>query len=193
MQETRAYAMDMLKIEEEADIIRRVRSGDASSFETLVHRYQGRVLGLARRFLGNVHDAEDACQEAFVRAFNALGGFDTRLPFENWLLRIATNVCRRHASRRRKVVPLGDLPVAAPATAHARETEENVTALRTALAEAMRRLSETKRTALVLLHQAGRSYVQIAEIMDLPLGTVKTAIHRARMEIRAVLAERDLL
>ena len=73
------------------------------------------------------------------------------------------------------------------------EKEENLATLREGIKEALDRLSERKRTALLLFHQSKRSYADIAEIMDLPIGTVKTAIHRARNEIRQALADRGLL
>jgi RNA polymerase sigma-70 factor (ECF subfamily) len=129
-----------------------------------------------------------------VRAFRALSGFDMQRSFVTWLLAIATNVARRYLQRRRKTVALADIDVAGPADeASAYEREEGLEVLKTAVAEGIDRLSEVKRRALVLLHRDRRSYTEIAEIMDVPIGTVKTAIHRARMEIRELLRDRDLL
>ncbi len=181
------------RIAEEAGIIRRVRLGDADAFRPLIERYQNRVYGIALRLVRDPHDAEDVCQETFVRAFRALDGFDTRYPFVNWLLRITTNLSRSFLKRRRRTMPLSDGGPVAAASPTPQETEENVAAVKEAIEVGLARLNHTKRTAMLLFHQSQRSYADIAEIMDLPIGTVKTAIHRARSEIRQVLADRGLL
>jgi len=184
---------DALRIGEEAELVRRVRLGDREAFRPLVERYQGRVYGIALRILGDPHEAEDVCQEVFVRAYRALSGFDTRFPFSNWLLRIATNLSRTFLRRRRSAASLLGEGPAVEAGESPGEKEENLASLREGIKEALDRLSERKRTALLLFHQSERSYADIAEIMDLPLGTVKTAIHRARNEIRRALSDRGLL
>jgi RNA polymerase sigma-70 factor (ECF subfamily) len=184
------------RIREEAALIRRVRQGDRDAFRGLVERYQGRVYGLAQRIVGDRHEAEDLCQEVFLRAYRALDRFDTRYPFVNWLLRIASNTSRSALKRRRRPQSLTEGVMATlgtPAEPTPQEAAENVRAVGGALVVALGRLSETKRTALLLFHQSQRSYADIAEIMELPIGTVKTAIHRARTEIRQVLSDRGLL
>jgi RNA polymerase sigma-70 factor (ECF subfamily) len=190
---TKDDGTETARIAEEAESIRRTRRGDREAFAPLVKRYQGRVYALALRFTGDPHQAEDLCQEAFVRAYRALGGFDTRYPFVNWLLRIATNACRSAVKRRRRTVPLNEATAAAAELPHRRESDEQVAAVKRAIGEALSGLEERKRTAILLLHQSERSYADIADIMELPIGTVKTLIHRARNEIRRVLAGRGLL
>ncbi len=184
---------NIARISEEASLIRRVRRGDRNAFRPLVERYQGRVYALLLRAVGDAHEAEDLCQEVFVRAYRALGGFDTRYPFENWLLRIATNLARTALKRRRFSLQLlqdGAHLRAGPSEA---EHEKRVEELRRSIDQALSGLSRKKRMALLLFHQAKRSYADIAEIMDMPIGTVKTVIHRARNEIRRRLAEKGLL
>jgi RNA polymerase sigma-70 factor (ECF subfamily) len=180
-------------VAEEGAAIRRVRLGERDAYRSLVERYQGRVYALCVRIIGDRHEAEDACQETFVRAYRALDGFDVRYPFVNWLLRIATNTSRNYVARRRRTVPLPNGGIAAPAERAASEAAENCAALRGAVNAALAGLSEAKRTALLLFHQSRRSYADIAEIMDMPIGTVKTAIHRARAEIRRALGAQGLL
>ncbi len=185
---------DTALIAEEGALIVRVLGGEKELFRALVERYERRVYAVALRILCDRHEAEDASQEAFVRAFRALAGFDVRRSFVSWLLTIATNVARRYLQRRRKTVPLADVEVAGPpAEASAQEREEGLEVLKAAVAEGLDGLSEIKRRALVLLHRDRRSYTEIAEIMGVPIGTVKTAIHRARTEIRELLRGRDLL
>lgn len=180
-------------IAQEAEVIRLVRQGEKNRFRILVERYQARIYALCLRVLRNRHDAEDTCQEAFVRAFRSLKRFDTRYPFENWLLKIATNLCRNQLKRRRGTSALpADCLIYRDKTPRF-QSEETLKVMQETISEAMGRLTETKRTALSLLHQSSRSYAEIAEIMDLPLGTVKTMIHRGRTAIRAALSERGLL
>ena len=184
------------RIAEEAAVIRRIRQGDTDGFRALVERYQGRVYGLTFRIVRDVHEAEDLTQETFVRAYRALHRFDTRYPFVNWLLRIATNVSRSALKRRRTVQSLTEAHMAAlgaEAGPSPHEARENLAAVRVALESALGALNETKRAALLLFHQSRRSYADIAEILDIPIGTVKTAIHRARTEIRRSLAARGLM
>ncbi len=180
-------------IQEDAEVIRRVRRGDGEAFRCIVQRYQGRVYGFARKMLNNHHDAEDVCQEAFVRAYTYLERFDTRYPFSNWVLTITANLCKRFLKRRRKLHVLPDYGLAAAETPDGSETEENVSVLHREVSKAIAGLSEQKRTALVLLQQSSQSYAEIADIMDVPIGTVKTTIHRARNAIRSHLAAKGLL
>jgi RNA polymerase sigma-70 factor (ECF subfamily) len=185
---------DTALIAEEGALIVRILGGEKELFRALVERYERRVFAVALRILGDRHDAEDASQEAFVRAFRALSGFDTRRAFAAWMLTIATNVARRCLQRRRHTVPFANIEVAArDEAASAHEREEGLAALRAAVAEGLGRLTDVKRRALTLLHRERRSYNEIAEIMQVPVGTVKTAIHRARLELRELLRDRDLL
>ncbi|HAK94230.1 MAG TPA: RNA polymerase subunit sigma-24 [Planctomycetes bacterium] len=185
---------DAVLIAEEGALILRVLAGERDLFRALVERYERRVYAVALRILGDRHDAEDASQETFVRAFRSLDGFDARRAFVNWLLAIATNVARRHLQRRRRAMPIVQIDaICAGAAASEGEGEESAAALRGAVAECLERLSEPKRRALVLLHRDRRSYAEIAAIMDVPIGTVKTAIHRARVELREMLRARDLM
>lgn len=189
----RSRGQNQARIAEEAALIRRVRRGDRDSFRPLVERYQSRVFSLLLRLVRDVHDAEDLCQETFVRAYRALSRFDTRYPFENWLLRIATNLARTSLKRRRSFFSLMDDRVALEAKPSQAQQEEALSDLSQFLEEVLASLSPKKRTALLLFHQAKRSYADIAEIMDIPVGTVKTVIHRAREEIRRALTERGFL
>lgn len=180
---------------EEAEVVRRVRQGDTDRFRFLVERYQGRVYGLARRLLGDHHDAEDACQETFVRAFNGLSGFDTRYPFVNWLLTITVNLSRRTIKRRARK-RMQALPAQDPGEPEApkpHDVQENLKVLQEAVSAALDQLPKRRRKAFLLLQQSQRSYAEIADIMDLPIGTIKTDIHRARQAIHKHLSARHLL
>jgi len=181
-------------IAEEGALVLRVLRGERDLFRAFVERYERRVYAVALRILGDRHDAEDASQETFVRAFKSLAGFDARRPFAGWLLDIAANVARRHLQRRHRALPIVEVEAAAAgAGAWGYESEESAAALRGAVAECLERLSDQKRRALVLLHRDRRSYAEIAAIMGVPIGTVKTAIHRARVDLREMLRARELM
>ncbi len=160
------------------------RAGDVEAFQELVHRYQRRLFGLCYRLLGRYHDAEDACQEAFLRAFRALDRYDPGRPFDRWLLTIAANCCVSMLRRRRPRRELAendfeDGVTSVPVSASPAE-EVQTREFAGAVAQAIDGLSETYRVPFVLLHQEDMTYADIADALDLPLGTVKSRVHRAR-------------
>lgn len=156
----------------------------------LVERFRGQVFGLCYRMLGQRQDAEDAAQETFVRVLKNLHRWDSTRDFEPWLLAIAGNRCRTALALRMKrsgVQPLVEDSVA--------ESGLDLQAAR-GLAEevqlALGRLRHEYREAFVLFHEQERSYAEIAEIMQCPVGTVKTWIHRARLEMMQFLKGRGV-
>jgi len=179
---------------QEAEWVRRSRGGDAQAFGHLVERYQGRLLTAVTRSVGRRDLAEDLVQEAFLRAFEAMGQFRERSSFYTWLYRIAFNlVLSGRRRQQRKTNPTEPVPV--------EELEDSQTMnpgvqaeaqeLRQRIQQALSGLSETFRLPLVLREIEGMNYEQIGEVLRLPLGTVKSRIHRARMELRQTL--KDLL
>jgi len=180
---------------EEADRIERCRAGDERAYRELVARYSGQVYGLAMRMVRQAEDAEDLTQETFVRVFRALDRYDTSRPFEAWLFTIASRVCIDHI-RKRRVRPIS-LHQADPLTGEERLIEPEDPGLKpdelASHAEEEHRtqalidsLPPHYRIVVLLRHQHQRSYEEIAEALELPLGTVKARIHRAR----ALLAQR---
>lgn len=155
----------------------------------LVDRYKHRVFALCFRMLGQRQDAEDAAQETFVRLLKNLSRWDQARDFEPWLFTIAANRCRTVlAARKRRptpqslVVPIAD---PAPSLAPARQLGEEVDL-------ALQRLRREYRQAFMLFHDQELSYEQIAVALDRPLGTVKTWIHRARIELIRILRDRGI-
>lgn len=169
--------------------VARARSGDPGGFEALVARYARRVHDLARRILRDAHEAEDATQHAFLKAWQALDRYDPGRPFRHWLLRITTNLCRNRlrarAVRRHELRPRGGedpLPEpAAPAPAPPCEAADP------RLAAAVAALPEPYRTALLLRYQHDLSLEEIAEITATPVATVKTHLHRGRRALARAL------
>ncbi len=166
------------------------RRGDPAAFGRLGAQHEGSVYGLCLRLLGHAEEARDAAQEAFVRAYERRAGYDPGLPFRPWLLRIARNHCfdlrRRAASRPES----GPLPAGAlePADAAQGADDRIAHAPRQArLAAAIARLPEEQREALLMFHQEQLSYREIAAVLDAPLGTVMTWLHRARAKLKSEL------
>jgi RNA polymerase sigma-70 factor (ECF subfamily) len=169
-------------------LLERLRAGDPRAFEALVIAYQHRVFGVALRMLGSRAEAEEIAQEVFLRAHRALADFRGDARLSTWLYAIASRLClNRLASPDRRVVrgdeALADVPAPAPDAAAAAERAELEAALRAAIAE----LPEDRRIVLVLRDVEGLSYEEIAEALALDPGTVRSRLHRARMQLKEKL------
>ncbi len=180
-------------------LIRECLAGRTEAFGELVERYQDRLYGTLVALVGSPHDAHDVAQEAFVLAYRRLGSFRQDSAFYSWLFRIAYNAAISHHRRRpSKERPLqtgrdayGEEPTdESPETdpSHALHTKERRALLQQALSE----LGEEYRTAIVLREMDGLSYEAIAQIMDCPVGTVRSRIHRARQDLRDKLTRATL-
>lgn len=173
---------------DELALLQRAQAGDDSAFEEIVLRHQDAIYNLCRRILGNPHDAEDAAQDVFVKAYKALPGFRPNASLSTWLYRIAVNTCIDY-KRRPVFEPIDGTPeegsvLHEPASedpsperlAESRQTNH-------ALWAAMGRLSVKLRASIILRELYGLSYEEIAETMNVSVGTVKSRIARARLEI----------
>jgi RNA polymerase sigma-70 factor (ECF subfamily) len=156
----------------------------------LVERFQGRVFGLCYRMLGQRQDAEDAAQETFVRVLKNLHRWDCGRDFEPWLLAIAGNRCRTAlATRRRKPVAESAVELLADDAPDDRAAAQLGEEVQLALAQ----VRAEYREAFILFHEHELSYAEIAETMDVPLGTIKTWVHRARKELIESLQQRGVI
>lgn len=178
--------------EPERSLIQRAQKGDQEAFAALVTEHQRYVFNLALRVLKNEEEALDLAQETFVRAWTALPNFRGQSQFRTWLYRIVTNLCyNRLPNLRRSLNELGEDVIAeVPATAtaldnpaHALESRE----LRSHLHQAIDHLDEHYRLLVSLRYQNELSYQEIATMLNLPLGTVKTGLFRAREQLRRAL------
>jgi len=177
------------------DCLRRARDGDESAFQPIVERYSKPLWRAAWRVLGDPEAAEDAVQEAFLRAWKALATFDERAELGSWLHRIAVNAAidlRRSARRRAPVnVEMIDDFDGQPAGATSREPDPHRRAVSGELAERMREtlaeLSDPERTAFLLRHYEGRPIVEIAQLLDKSENAAKQCIFRAVRKLRAAL------
>lgn len=171
----------------EAELVRRAQQGDTQAFAALLTEHQRFVYNLALRSLGDAHEAEDVAQEAFVRAWQALPRFRGQSRFQTWLYRIVVNLCFTRMPRlRRDLNALSeedalDLPsesFADPAVGIEQQEQ------RAFLFRQIEALSESQRLLVTLRFQQELSYEEIASIVNLPLGTVKVGIFRARQRLR---------
>jgi len=174
------------------DLIERCRRGDQLAWEALVRRYQGRVYGLAMSYMRNAEEARDAAQEIFVRVYAKLDSFRDQETFLPWLLRLGRNVCidllrRAKARPAESGAPLDEAPDIIDARANPEGSAEDAERKRLVY-RALDRLSDPYREMILLKEIQGLKLEEIASMLELPVGTVKSRSNRARIELaRAVL------
>jgi RNA polymerase sigma factor (sigma-70 family) len=174
---------------EEARLVRRCLRGEGDAVRTLVDRFQSEVFGLCVRLLNHRHDAEDVTQEVFLRVFRSLRRWDARRPLRPWILGITINRCRTWmAQRARRPEPVDYLQDIAPAS----PADDSAELLRE-IQDALRALRPEYRSVFLLFHEHGQPYVDIAAAMNRPVGTIKTWLHRARLEILQRLRQRGMV
>jgi RNA polymerase sigma-70 factor (ECF subfamily) len=174
---------------DELNLVRRCLRGDAEAVRRLVERHQAEVYGLCCRLLGDRHEAEDVTQEVFLRVFRSLRGWDPSRPLKPWVMGIAVNRCRTwlaQRARRPEVVDYLQDTAAGPA-------DDDSAELLREIQDALAGLRVEYRTAFVLFHEHGQAYEDIARALDRPVGTVKTWLHRARVEILERLKRRGMV
>ena len=181
----------------DAALVAAAVAGDRQAFAALVERHQARILALLERLTGCREQARDLAQETFVSAYRKLATFAHRSAFSTWLHRIACNHAAAAGRRRRALVSLDAppaagrpaiAPVASGAEVSARLEQEDLARL---VAAALQRLDGRYREVVVLSDMQGASYEEISATLDIPLGTVRSRLHRARLELRRLLAPAD--
>jgi RNA polymerase sigma-70 factor, ECF subfamily len=183
------------------EVVLLARSGREAAYRELIRRYERPVFALLFRMVRDRELAEDLSQETFVKALNAIESYRPEFKFSSWIFKIANNAAIDHLRRRELDTlsldgsPHAATPEAMQATAlqiGARQESPldivEAKELGGAIELAITRLRPEYRSCILLRHVEGRAYEEIAEILDLPLGTVKTYIHRARNELRQSLA-----
>lgn len=174
---------------DDAALVRRCLRGKPDAMRELIERFQADVFGLSIRILTHRQDAEDVTQETFLRVFRSLRRWDSKRPLRPWILGIAVNRCRTWLGRRVKRPELADYLHESPARDDTDDSTELVAEIRVALAG----LRPEYRSVFVLFHEQGRSYEEIAEVHGRPVGTIKTWLHRTRLEILTYLRGRGMV
>ena len=186
----------------DADVVALAQQGRERAFRELVRRYERPVFSLVYRMVRDREAAEDLAQDSFVKVLNHIDRYRPEFKFSSWIFKIANNVAIDYLRKRQlDTVSMDGSPHAATASeveassfelADRQETaldELEARELGTAIERAIARLRPEYRSCIMLRHIEGRSYEEIAATLDLPLGTVKTYIHRARNELRAALQD----
>jgi RNA polymerase sigma-70 factor, ECF subfamily len=168
-------------------LIEATLAGDREAFGELVHTYQERLYNSLIHLLGNEHEAQDVTQDAFVQAFRRLDSFRGQSGFYTWIFRIARNLAISRLRRRRATSSLHhsdgtlrEIEGSDGAPHHPLESVETISRVRQALAN----LEEDQRTILVLREFEGMDYEAIAELLEIPVGTVRSRLHRARQQLK---------
>lgn len=173
------------------DLINRCRSGSDAAFREVVETYKGMVFAVISRSMTDRTRIEDVAQDVFVRVHRGLRSFRGDARLSTWICRIAINVCADARQRGPREVSLDAAPAGAPPPPAAIVSDPAFAdlELRDRVAKGMARLSERSRLVLTLHYFAGRRYEEIAEALQVPLGTVKTHLHRAKQELREILED----
>jgi RNA polymerase sigma-70 factor (ECF subfamily) len=182
------------------EIVVLARQGREAAYRELIGRYQRPVFSLIYRLVRDREKSEDLAQETFIKVLNALDRYDPSYKFSSWIFKIAHNTSLDHL-RKKELVTLSlegsphaesqsEIEASTVQALSTEETPEDYAASRelgATLEKAIGRLRPEYRTAIVMCHVEGRPYEEIAEVMGVPLGTVKTYIHRARNELKKEL------
>ncbi len=176
-------------------LLERCRRGDDLAWEAFVRRHQSRVYAVAWHYMRNAEDARDAAQEIFIRIYRRLDSFRGEEAFLPWMLRLARNACIDAIRKRRARPPASDVAVEEadrlPATG---PTPEEMTASRSSrdlLYRALDRMSESDREILLLKEIQGLKVEEVAQLLGIPTGTVKSRCNRARIELAARVRRLD--
>ncbi|MCI0514646.1 sigma-70 family RNA polymerase sigma factor [candidate division KSB1 bacterium] len=182
----------------DTNLIERALAGDQQAYAELVNRYRGPVYNLLLRMVKNKEEAEDLVQEAFIKAFHSLASFNAQFAFSTWLYKIAINNCIDHFRKQKlklcsidKPVPSkeGEIKREFPDISLAADRELLDSEKTVMIQEAIDSLPEKYRLSIVYRHQDEKSYEEIADLMEIPLGTVKARIFRAREMLKKKLKD----
>jgi RNA polymerase sigma-70 factor (ECF subfamily) len=192
-------ATDKIVNTDDRRLISECLKGRTEAFGELVRRYQDRLYNALFRVLNNAEDAADVVQEAFLNAYQSLNSFKGDSEFYTWLYRIAFNAAITLKRKKRSLLsldwsrddeettnePFDDSLYTSPSEAMERSEDE------AKLQEALNRLSPEHRVVLVLKEIEGQKYEEIAEILDVPIGTIRSRLHRARAELKDLLCPEE--
>ena len=176
----------------EKRLVTQARSGCEEASRALVETHQNRLFAFVWRILRDHHEAEEICQEAFLRAFSALDSFSVEYRFSTWLFTIAYRLCLNQIRRRKSMtceLDFAALPSGEPDAADRVAESEEARRLKDEIWSAVDQLSVPQRAAVVLFYREGMSCEAISKTLGIPMATAKSHLHRARARLRESLAE----
>lgn len=176
--------------ETETELIARFKQGDRGAFDAIVELHRARVVGLARRFLGDAHEALDVAQDVFVAAYRVLPGWRPGAQLFTWLYRTTLNLCAKRLRSRGRVITMADrVPEGAAPPVEPVDRSE----LALAIDEALEELSDMQREVFLGCHEQGRTLDEVAAQLKIAPGTARSHLHRALVSLRDRLRHRRLL
>jgi RNA polymerase sigma-70 factor (ECF subfamily) len=175
----------------ESDLIERFRGGDRSAFDVLVELHRARIEGVARRFLGDAHEALDVAQDVFVAAYRVLPTWRPDAQLFTWLYRTTLNLCSKRLRARGRAVSIADRPRESAALPPADPGDR--AELAQAIDEALEALSDKQREVFLGCHEQGLTLDQVAARLRMAPGTARSHLHRALSTLRDRLKTRRLL
>ena len=176
-------------VSDDAALVRRCLRGDAEAVRALVEQFQVEVYSLCVRLLRHRQDAEDVTQEVFLRVFRSLRRWDSSRPLKPWIIGITVNRCRTWISQRARRPDLANYLQDTAQAPVADDAAELAAEINAAVAE----LRDDYKAAFVLFHEQGHAYEDIAAALGCPVGTIKTWLHRARLEVLERLRRRGMV
>lgn len=171
--------------------IRKAKNGNREAFETLVHMYKGKVYRHALAMVRDPAAAEDIAQEAFVKTYFQLKKLEQETAFVSWLTRIVSNLCYDYLKKAKRETVTEDIWLDQPEDGDVTKDEPEQSINRLMIQEGLGHLSPEHREAIVLRDLQGFSYQEISDLLDIPLGTVKSRINIARNSLKRFLLEGD--
>jgi len=174
---------------EDRALVRRLCAAEEAAYEELLHRFEHPIYNLVCRLTDHPEDGADVTQEVFLRIFRSLKGWDSSRLLKPWIMGIAVNRCRTWLAQRSRRPELVDYLQDTVAAQPADDSGELLTEIQSALAV----LRVEYRTVFVLFHEQGQPYEEIAAALDRPVGTIKTWLHRARLELLERLRQRGMV
>jgi RNA polymerase sigma-70 factor (ECF subfamily) len=186
----------------EKELIVRCQAGELEAFNILISRYEDRVINMTMHYVREYHQAVDEAQEIFLKIFRKIGSFKGDSTFSTWLYRVTTNHCLNSLRKRKspgKGYPVsldaenadGQLPVLRDSKAVTPEEVYAQKELRRQLVELIQKLPDPQRQVVMLCHYEQLSYVEIAEVLELPLTTIRSALFRARQRLKEWLERKE--
>jgi len=175
---------------EERDCIARAKKGDRDALRALIDSHKDRLFHFVRRVVRNHHDAEEVCQDAFLKAFGSLATFNPEYRFSTWLFTIAYRLSLNGMRRKRPLtgeVDFTAMPNGGEDVEHHVAQSEEAAFLKRTVWSAVEGLTSPQRAAIVLFYREQQSCMQIAEVLQLPVAKVKSHLHRARARLKEIL------